>query len=919
MERNDDGLYSLAVGTRLSREHIVELTLSSESTVMWRYDFTNGAIRWLPGIGDLLGLPGGLEDEVSTKLRTALEPLTTSARTSGVWQKFELEQQFTEPVGRTRWTQFRARTFDGESGNGLIGVATDITERHENHQALTDLAERYRLLVDYSPDAIVVHASGVVTYANPTAVAFVGERSSTDIVGRPITDFVHPDSIPEMRHRIRSLGAQGAASEAAEAILKRRDGSTMVVESVSVRTTWNGSPAFQVIMRDVTAKKAIEAALRYQAALVEHVSDAIVATTDTGVVVTWNPAAEIVYGHPALAAIGRPVSEVVGATLDPKAIQKAGGVVQDIHQRSDGSALAVRVSVAEMGTGYVLVCADETAQRRAELHFATVVTSLEEGVIVLGRGGLIESANPAARRILDITAELTGSSLSRLHFTGEKDAQEPQPDDPSAETRMTGIPQNGQVLRAHRPGGNEVWLSLSCRSLDSAAAAPHPVVVSFTDITERRSAANRLIYAATHDGLTGLASRTLIVDRLTSAVESDHRAGMTSVLFIDLDKFKVINDSLGHAIGDSVLRVVGERLRHGVRRSDVVGRLGGDEFAVVSLDATDSCSVRSLAEHIQALLSQPIFVEGKHLRVSVSIGIVMAASGDPRSAEDLLRDADVAMYQAKTRGPGRYELFDVALRERAQRRLQLEQDLRSGLPSGELSMVYQPIIDISSGHMSGVEALIRWTHPRFGAISPDEFIPIAEESELIDLIGAFTMETTTREMAKRRTEQGLDIELAVNLSARQLDDPELVTAVGNALRTTGLQPGKLCLEVTETALMRDPTAAAAKLNALREVGIRLAIDDFGTGYSSLAKLLQLPLDILKIDQSFVSALDNSKDGEIIVTSIIAMAHAVGLIVIAEGVENSSQLAVLRRLKCDQAQGFYFSRPIAPEALFRLVL
>jgi diguanylate cyclase (GGDEF)-like protein len=394
---------------------------------------------------------------------------------------------------------------------------------------------------------------------------------------------------------------------------------------------------------------------------------------------------------------------------------------------------------------------------------------------------------------------------------------------------------------------------------------------------------------------------------------------MTSVLFIDLDKFKVINDSLGHAVGDKVLRVVGKRLRHGVRRKDLVGRLGGDEFAVVTLDARNSGNVSALAEHIQAGLAQPIVVDGRQLRINASIGIVMASSGDPRTADDLIRDAEVAMYQAKMRGSGRYEFFDVALRKRVQRRLQLEQDLRNALSAGELWVAYQPVMDIQSTRMVGVEALLRWNHPRHGSISPAEFIPIAEESELIDLIGAYTLQTTTREMVKRRVEQGLTIELAVNLSARQLDDPELVSKVRRALRITGLPPSTLCLEVTETALMKDATSAAAKLNALRDLGIRLAIDDFGTGYSSLAKLIHLPLDALKIDQSFVSELESSRDAEVIVTSIIAMAHAVGLVVIAEGVENARQLEILRRLECDQAQGFYFGRPVPPDELFALGL
>ena len=907
------------MGTRLSHEHIVELALSGEVTVMWRYDFADGAITWMAGIDELLGAPGAPKREIKVMLSEVLGPLAVSARTADVWQNFELEQQFAGPQDRLRWTQFRARTFDGESGHGLLGVATDITERHETHQALTDLADRYRLLVDFSPDAIIVHAAGVVTYANPATARFMGMASSAEFVGRPITDFIHPDSVAGVKQRISSLETAGAASEPAEVTLMCSDGRTIAVELVSVRTTWNGMPAFQVIIRDETAKKAAEAALRYQAELIAHVSDAIIATTSDGVVVSLNPAAEVVYARSAEDAIGRPVSELVGATVDPMAILTAGGLVHDNHRRSDGSALDVRVSVAEMGTGYVLVCADETAQRRAEQHFTTVVTSLEEGVVVVGSTGLIESANPAARRILNTTEELVGASSTFFHLYDETGTRIPKSDYPPAETRRTGIPQNGRVVCVRSPDGKRVWLSLSCRSLDSGAKPPHPVVVSFTDITDQRTVAQRLVYEATHDGLTGLANRTLVVDRLTAAARTNHGNGMTSVLFIDLDKFKVINDSLGHAVGDSVLRIVGERLRHEVRRRDIVGRLGGDEFAVVILDAEDPAKVRALAEHIQAILAQPIVVDGRHLRVNVSIGIVMAASGDLRTAEDLLGDAEVAMYQAKMRGPGRYEFFDVALRERAQRRLQLEQDLRSGLPSGELWMAYQPIVEIGSCRMVGVEALLRWNHPRYGSISPAEFIPIAEESELIDLIGAYTLRNTTREMARRRAQQGSTIELAVNLSARQLDDPELVTAVRHALRTTGLPPGTLCLEVTETALMRDPAAAAAKLNALRDLGIRLAIDDFGTGHSSLAKLLHLPLDTLKIDKSFISELDNSKHAEVIVTSIIAMAHAVGLTVVAEGVENARQLEVLKRLGCDQAQGFYFSRPVPPEELSALGL
>ena len=393
---------------------------------------------------------------------------------------------------------------------------------------------------------------------------------------------------------------------------------------------------------------------------------------------------------------------------------------------------------------------------------------------------------------------------------------------------------------------------------------------------------------------------------------------MTTVVFIDLDQFKVINDSLGHDVGNKVLRIAGERLRRGVRSGDLVGRLGGDEFVVVSGDITDPSEARALAGHLRESLTEPVIVNGMRLHIDASIGIVMAGSGDNRVAEDLLRDAEVAMYQAKTQGRGRYEFFDVELRMRMQRRLALEQDLRDALQNGELWIAYQPVVDLRSRHMVAVEALLRWTHPSHGPISPVEFIPLAEESDLINFIGTHMLRTITRELMDRRAEHGLDLNLKVNLSVRQLDDPRLIPVVQDALDTTGLPASSLCLEITESALMRNQAAATKVLTALRGLGVRLAIDDFGTGYSSLAQLRQLTLDTLKIDRSFIAGLGESRDAQAIVNSIITLAHAVNLTVVAEGVENPRQLEILQELDCDLAQGFYLGRPTAAADLFPLI-
>jgi diguanylate cyclase (GGDEF)-like protein/PAS domain S-box-containing protein len=891
---------------------VVELALSAGPSVVWWLDLDTGDVSWMPGLDEMLGLPGAEEQAVRTRLSELVAPLTVAARTAPVWQGFELEQPCEQPGGGVRRLQFRARISAWSSDRrGLVGIAADVSSRHEQRQALTDLTDRYRLLVDLSPDGIVVHEAGRIVYANPASIQFVQAESAEAVMGLPIVDFVHPDSVSAMMRRLSQLTEPGAATEPADAVLTRRDGGTVDVEITSVRTTWEGRPAYQVIMRDVTAQKAAAAALHYQAALVAHVSDALVATTSGGVVTSWNPSAELVYGRHAADAIGQPIDQLVGAPLDPAAILDAGGVVQAEHRRSDGTALAVRVSVARMADGYVLICADETARRRAEQYFTTVVAAIEEGVIVIGPTGNVESLNPAAERILGVTEEETyGVPAAMGELYDESGARLPQEKYPSVYTRRTGRPRNGQVICAVRPDGSRVWLSVSCRALDPNSL-PAAVVISMTDITERRQIEGRREHEATHDALTGLHNRTVAIDRLSPETRA-RRKGSTAILFIDLDKFKVINDSLGHSAGDKVLQIVGERLRGSTRRDDVVGRLGGDEFAVIAHDVSTRAEATGLAEHIRKVLNEPVAVEGRNLHIDASFGIVIADPDDTRAGEDLLRDADLAMYRAKTQGRGRHSFFDVDLRERSQRRLQLEQDLRAAPCDGQLWLAYQPIVDLRTGRTAAVEGLLRWAHPRYGLISPGEFIPLAEESDLINLIGTHMLHTATEEITDLRTRHP-DLRLTVNLSARQLDDPELVSSVREATRATGLPPDALCLEITESALMRDPAAAARTLAALRDLGTHLAIDDFGTGYSSLAQLLTLPLDMLKIDQTFTAGLGQSSDAEAIVTSIVAMAHAVDLTVVAEGVEQAEQLDILRGLGCDHAQGYHLGRPVpAPD-------
>jgi diguanylate cyclase (GGDEF)-like protein/PAS domain S-box-containing protein len=802
------------------------------------------------------------------------------------------------------------RTDTGPDVDVLGFLASNIADQRQSadhHAALEALGKQYRAIVDDSPDAICVHQAGRFVYVNPALVRYLGAAGADALLGLPITEIVDASSRQGVRERLASLTARGMSTAPTRAFLRGADG-LVEVEAVSVRTTWNGSTAFQVIMRDVAVQDAAAAARRSQAAIISHVSNAVIATGADGLVTSWNPAAETVYGHLAADAVGRTVSDVVGAPLDPEEVLRAGGVVNANHRRSDGTALAVRVSAAPMDGGHVLVCADETAQRRAEQHFSTVVASLDEGVIVVGADGVLETANQAAHEILGrAPGELTG--VHWLHLAPRDEAGAPILPRPV----LTAPDETGRVLQIRRPDSAIVWIRLTSRPLSAGDGyTPTAVVTSFTDITEDRAIERRLEHEATHDPLTGLANRTVVLKGLGDALK---RPETTTLLFIDLDNFKVINDSLGHIEGDEMLRIAGRRLRDAVPASDLVGRLGGDEFVVVTAGPADRHGAAALAERLRCSLTEPITVNGRPLRVDASIGIAMATGVDARTAADFLRDADVAMYQAKTRGRGRSEFFDVELRERIQRRLRLEQDLRTAVRDGRLWTAYQPITDLKTGRVLAIEALLRWTHPVHGDIPPVEFLALAEESELIHVLGKQVLETTTREVVRQRARTGLDLGLAVNLSSRQVEDPLLLPMVTDALATTGLPASALCLEMTETALMRDHAAAAAVLTELRKLGVRLAIDDFGTGYSSLAQLQRLTVDTLKVDRSFIAGLVGSKDARAIVTSIVAMAHAVNLTVIAEGVENAEQVSILRELGCDQAQGFHLGVPKLPGDLF----
>jgi diguanylate cyclase (GGDEF)-like protein len=424
---------------------------------------------------------------------------------------------------------------------------------------------------------------------------------------------------------------------------------------------------------------------------------------------------------------------------------------------------------------------------------------------------------------------------------------------------------------------------------------------------ERARFERQLDYQALHDSLTGLPNRLLLLDHLELALR---RAGLAqsvvAVLFLDIDRFKLVNDSLGHASGDRILIETAQALESVMRPQDTVGRFGGDEFAVVCDGVKGETDVGMIAETIGRVLAEPVLVGGREVFLSASIGIALSRRGGPQDAEDLVRAAEVALDRAKEKGGGRWELFDSDMQRRALRRLEMEHDLYRAIERDELRLLYQPQVRCADGVLTGVEALLRWEHPARGLIAPQEFVPLAEETGLITSIGAWVLEQAcaqAREWRERRP-----VHVSVNLSVLQLVQPDLVAAVTGVLDRAGVDPVELCLEVTETTMMRDPATTLGTLLALKRLGVRISIDDFGTGYSSLGYLSRLPIDELKIDRQFISGLDEPGNARI-VSALISLSHALGLTVVAEGVEHPEHVRQLTALGCDVAQGYLFGKAL----------
>jgi diguanylate cyclase (GGDEF)-like protein len=447
----------------------------------------------------------------------------------------------------------------------------------------------------------------------------------------------------------------------------------------------------------------------------------------------------------------------------------------------------------------------------------------------------------------------------------------------------------------------------------------HAIGRSITYAVERKHAEMELSHKAMHDALTGLPNRTLFLDRLKHAVMRAKRHGTSiGVMFLDLDSFKPVNDTHGHEIGDELLVKLAERLQEGLRTSDTAARFGGDEFMILCEDVSDDQDVVNIAQRILKAIEEPFVIDTERLSVSASMGIAIT-DGREDSAESMIRNADSAMYGAKKQG-ARFELFDDGMRTRVHERMDLEKDLRRATEEGDFRLLYQPQVHLRSGEIVGLEALLRWDHPERGLVEPSEFLWLAEETGLISRIGDWVLEEACRQarLWREAGPGGSPLRVAVNISARQQGDPGLLDSVQRALAAWDIDPASLCLEITEGIVTEDEEGALRTLTSLKELGVVLSMGDFGSSQYSLGALKRFPLDILKVHRSFVSELGEQPEDAAIVTAVISMAHALGLVTIADGVETREQLEQLKGLGCDVGQGFYFARPRPVEAIGELL-
>ena len=622
-------------------------------------------------------------------------------------------------------------------------------------------------------------------------------------------------------------------------------------------------------------------------------------------------------GDGAFIDVNRAVIELLGYSRDEflamslPTVQIATDDDVDKYRKKDGTEIAGRITTAAVAVAGRMAYVDVLESIAGEIEIGELEQIAHLGTWRWDVASNVVTCTPELSRIFGLPPEAAPTTfqayLERIHPADRTATQI------KVQDSLASLEPFDAVFRIERPDGEVRWLQSRGRIVVGQAKAARLVGVC-QDITDQKIAEAALTTLALHDTLTGLPERALFIDRATQAIRRISRKNqMLAVMFLDLDRFKHINDKLGHAAGDEVLGVIGARLTAMLRPGDTVARVGGDEFAILCEDVTATAAVE-LARRVVDVVAQPVTVGARLARTGASVGVALCSDAG-MTAEAMLRDADSAMYAAKESGRNGFVVFDDAARVRDFERMRRADELQVGLGGEELRLYYQPDIDLTTGTVVGVEALVRWKHPSLGLLGPGDFIRVAEESGLVIALGEWVLNQACGEIAAwpagPKNSRPL---IAVNLSAAQLSQPSFVDSVRAALGETGLEPAQLCLEITESVLMEDVDTTTAALGHLKQLGVRLAIDDFGTGYSSLSYLRRFPVDIVKIDRSFIASVGLDPAADAIVAAVVNLSHALGLDVVAEGVETDDQLVAIRALGCDRAQGHYWSKALPANEL-----
>jgi len=796
----------------------------------------------------------------------------------------------------------------------VVYVASDFTERKRAEGALRESEHRYRTLFEMNPLPMWVYdfESLRFTDVNDAAVRHYG-YSRTEFLGMTIRDIRPAEEIEAMERALATAGPRRGPSHFRH---RKKDGALIDVEITSFEFVSGGRHSRLVIAQDITARLRADEELRRSEEryreLFENAND-IVYTHDLAYLVTsMNIAGERVSGYSRDEIIGTHIQNLLAPehreraadALQKKLNGEATSTFYEVEMRAkDGRRIPLELSTRLIYrdgkvVGVQGIGRDVSDRKASEARYRLLFERNLAGVYRSTPDGTILDCNDACARLFgyDSREEFLGVNANDFYF-----------DDRERERIVQMLREQRQStnleLRLRRRDGATVWV------LENVTLRDEDVMEgTIIDITDRKRAQDQVEYQAYHDSLTGLPNRLLFRDRITVALAHAKRTGrLSAVMFLDLDQFKLVNDTLGHTVGDRLLQAIGARLVTCVRAEDTVARMGGDEFTVLLADVADRRSAALVAQKVLEAVRHPVTIDEHELYVTTSIGIAVFPD-EGLDAESLLKNADRAMYGAKERGRDNYQFASSAHAQPAESRMAMERALHRALERDELVVHYHPMVEIATGRVVGAEALLRWNHPEQGLTQPDEFIPLAEETQLIVPIGAWVLRTAITQMKAWHDAGHASLRVAVNLSPRQFQDRELVATVEAILVETGFPPNCLDLEITESTAMQNAELTLTILRRLKEMGIRISIDDFGTGYSSLSYLKRFPIDTVKIDQDFVR--DLTPDDAAIISAVISMARALNLRVIAEGVETEEQLAFLKREQCAEMQGFLYSQPLS---------